>query len=76
MAIHDDNWTKEMPNMYTYSKRERWTAGIMALGVLLGMALPFFPRLYAILEWPLIVSVVTMALATIFYFLRIAFTGR
>ena len=76
MAIHDDNWTKEIPDMYTYSKRDRWSAGGMAALILLAVTLPFFPSLYNILQVPLVIAFIVAAAATITYFLRIALTGR
>ena len=76
MAIHDDNWTKEIPDMYTYSKRERiWAASMAAFMVLIG-GMMVWPKLYTILEIPLVVTLVTVAAWTLYYFLRVAIRGR
>lgn len=76
MAIHDDNWTKEIPDMYTYSKRDRiWAGGMAALIVLIG-AMMVWPKLFTILEIPLVVTFVVGAVWTLYYFLRVAIRGR
>ena len=76
MAIHDDNWTKEMATMYTYSKRDRIWAGTMAALVVLIMAMTFWPPLFTILEIPLTVAMVAGAGWALYYFLRVAIRGR
>ncbi len=76
MAIHDDNWTKEMETGYRLPKKDRIAAGAMAALILLAVVLPFFPQLYEILEVPLAVAIVGSAVIMIYYFLRVAIRGR
>lgn len=76
MAIHDDNWTKEIPDMYTYSKRDRIWAGSMAALIVLIIAMAFWPKLYTILEIPLVMATVAGGGWALYYFLRVAIRGR
>jgi hypothetical protein len=45
MAIHDDNWTKEMPDMYTISKRERVVSGLIAILMAMVLVSLFVPAI-------------------------------
>ena len=76
MAIHDDNWTKEMETVYKLPKKDRIIAGVIAALLLLAVTLPFFPQLYVLLEVPLTVALVGASAAGIYYFLRLAIRGR
>jgi hypothetical protein len=76
MAIHDDNWTEEMPTMYTYSKRERIEAGGFAALLLLVLAMMVWPVIFKVLFIPFLVVGAAGIAWTLYYFLRIAIRGR
>jgi len=76
MAIHDDNWTEEMPNMYTYSKRQRIEAGVFATLLVMALAMLIWPAIFNVLYIPLFAAGVAGVAWTLYYFLRIAFRGR
>ena len=76
MAIHDDNWTKEMPTMYTYSKSDRIWAGGMAAYIVLWVAMLMWQPLYEALKVPLGIIFGGALAWALYYFLRIAIRGR
>jgi hypothetical protein len=76
MAIHDDNWTKEIPNMYTYTKRERLEAGGFAALLVLVLAMMVWPAIFKVLYIPFLVAGAAGIAWTLYYFLRIAIRGK
>ena len=76
MAIHDDNWTKEMPTYYPQSTGDRLMHGAMAIAILLVVAATVIPSLAAYVA-PLFMIIGAIAGGVAFvYFTYVAVSGR
>lgn len=76
MAIHDDQWTKEMPAMYTYSWKERAQAALLLTlmaGAVLIMAFPQYTPIFLGLAASILIP---FCLMTIYYLIKVVFLGR